>query len=99
MKHKADIGCIKIAKHTVEIEPEATPDREGARRMSHKKAPFANQEVRDLSALRMIQLSLSPWASGIVMVKNKNGELHLFEWERVPFGRCNASATFQQVIS
>ena len=163
MKHKADIGRCTIAKHPVEIEPGAVPHREGARRMSPEKAERANQEVRNLLALGMIQPSLSPWASGIVMVKKKNGELSfccdfrplnevtvkdayplprideslvrlgktkictsidlawafwqipvrktdrqktafacelgLFEWRRMPFGMCNASATFQRVIA
>ena len=75
MKHKADIGRCTIAKHTVELEPGAVPHREGARRMSPEKAERANQEVRKLLALGMIQPSLSPWASGIVMVKKKNEEL------------------------
>ena len=75
MKHKADIGRCTIAKHTVEVEPGAVPHRECARRMSPEKAERANQEVRNLLALGMIQPSLSPWASGIVMVKKKNGEL------------------------
>ena len=159
MKRKADIGRCTIAKHTVEVEPGAVPHREGARKMSPEKAERANQEVRSLVALGMIQPSLSPWASGIVMVKKKNGELRfccdfrplnevtikdayplprideslarlgnakiytsidlawafwqiplrkadrhkaafacelgLFEWRRMPFGLCNASATFQ----
>ena len=75
MKHKADIGRCTTAKHPVELEPGATPHREGARRMSPDKAERANQEVRNLLALGMIQPSISPWASGIVMVKKKNGEL------------------------
>ena len=75
MKHKADIGRCTIAKHPVELEPGAIPHREGARRMSPDKAERANQEVRNRLALDMIQPSLSPWASGIVMVKKKNGEL------------------------
>ena len=165
MKHKADIGRCTIAKHTVEVEPGAVPHREGARRMSPEKAERANQEVRNLLALRMIRSSLSPWASGIVMVKNekrgvtlllrrfcrplnevtiKNAyplprideslarlgkakiftsidlawafwqipvrkadrhktafacELGLFEWRRMPFGMCNASATFRRAIA
>ena len=163
MKYKADIGKCKIAKHPVEVEPGAVPQREGARRMSPDKAERANQEVRDLLALGMIQPSLSTWASGIVMVKKKSGELRfccdfrppnevtikdayplprideslarlgkakiytsidlawafwqipvrkadrqktafacelgLFEWWRMPFGMCNASATFQRVIA
>ena len=163
MKHKADIGRCTIAKHPVELEPGAIPHREGARRMSPEKAERANQEVRNLLALGMIQPSLSPWASGIVMVKKKNGELRfccdfrplnevtvkdayplprideslarlgkakiytsidlawafwqipvrkadrqktdfacelgLFEWRSMPFGMCNASATFQRAIA
>ena len=131
--------------------------------MHSNEAERANQEVRNLLALGMIQPSLSPWASGIVMVKKKNGELRfccdfrplnavtikdayplpridesfsrlckakiytsidlawavwqipvrkadrqktafacglgLFEWRRMPFGMCNASATFQRAIA
>ena len=44
--------------------------------MFPEKKECANQEVRNLLALGMIQPSLSLWASGIVMVKNPNGELH-----------------------
>ena len=163
MKHKADIGRCTIANHPVELEPGAVPHREGARRMSPEKAERANQEVRNLLVLGKIQPSLSPWASGIVMVKKKNGELRfcfdfcplngvtikdayplpridesfarlgkariltsidlawafwqipvrkadrqktafacelgLFEWRRMPFGMCNASATFQRAIA
>ena len=75
VKHKADIGCCTKAKHPVELEPGATLHCEGARRMSPDKAERANQEVRNLLALGMIEPSLSPRATGIVMVKKKNGEL------------------------
>ena len=77
MKRKADIGRCTIAKHTEEVEPGALPHREGARKMSPEKAERANQEVRNLLALGMIQPSLSPWASGIVMVKKRGVALLL----------------------
>ena len=83
MKHKADIGRCKTAKHTVEVEPGATPHCEGARKMSREKAERANQEVCNLLALGMIQPPLPPWASGIVMVKEKNR-----------IGSCGSAATF-----
>ena len=75
MKHKADLGRCKILEHFIDLEPEAIPHREGARRMTPDKASKANEEIRHLLALGMIQPSYSPWASGIVMVKKKDGEM------------------------
>ena len=43
--------------------------------MSPDKAAKAKQDVQNLLALGLIQPSYSPWASGIVMVKKKIGEL------------------------
>ena len=65
MKQKADNGRCKTAKHTVEVEPGATPQQEGARRMLREKAERANQEVRSLLASGMIQLSLHPGRVGL----------------------------------
>ena len=75
MKNKADISKCKSAKQPVEVEPGAVPHRKGARRKSPEKAERANQKVCDLFAFGLIQPSLSPWASGIVMVKKKTVEL------------------------
>ena len=42
MKHKADIGKCTIAKHRIELEPEAIHHRYGTRRMSPDKIAEAN---------------------------------------------------------
>ena len=70
IKHRADIGCCTTA--SVELEPVSTPDPEDGRRVSQDEAERVNQEVRNLLALWMIQLSPSP---GIEMVKTKIGEM------------------------
>ena len=57
LKNKADIGCCRIAKHRIELEPEAVPHREGATRVSPHKAAKANQDVQNLLALGLIQPS------------------------------------------
>ena len=75
MEHKVDIQRCKIAKHRIELEPEAFPLKEKARRMSPEKAAGANQEVQNLLAPSQIQPSYSLWASGIVMVKTKTSEV------------------------
>ena len=75
MKHKAEIGRCKNSKHRIELELEAILHNEGARRMSPDEAAKADQEVHNLLAIGLIQPSYSPWASGIVMVKKKSGEL------------------------
>ena len=51
MKHKADIGKCTIAKHRIELEPEAIPHRNKA-----------NQDVRNLLALGIIQPSYSNYS-------------------------------------
>ena len=34
-RHKADIGCCNFVEHEIELEENAVPHREGARRMTH----------------------------------------------------------------
>ena len=67
MKHKADIGKCTIAKHAIELQPEAIHHREGARRMSPNKSAKANQEVRNLLALGWLNptflLAMGEWNS------------------------------------
>ena len=78
MKHKADIGNCKVAKHKKEIELNAEPHRDGVRFMSLNRAAKANLEVETLLALGLTQISFSPWASGIVMVKENSAFVATF---------------------
>ncbi len=74
-KNKADVGRCRLIEHRIDLEPDAVPHHEGARRMAPFKAEKANEEVRHLLSLDLIEPSYSPWACGIVMAKKKGKQL------------------------
>ena len=74
-KHKADIGCCNFVEHEIELEEDAVPHREGARRMTPHKSEACRAEIEMLLEYDMIEPSKSPWACGVVMAKKKGGQL------------------------
>ena len=74
-RHKADIGCCNFVEHEIELEENAIPHREGARRMTLHKLDACRKEIETLLEYDMIEPSKSPWACGVVMAKKKGGQL------------------------
>ena len=72
-KHKADIGCCNFVEHEIELEENAVPHREGARRMTPHKSDACRKEIETLLEYDMIEPSKSP--CGVVMAKKKGDQL------------------------
>ena len=51
------------------------PHREGARPISPNKSDACRKEIETLLEYDMIELSKSPWASGVVLDKKKGDQL------------------------
>ena len=75
LRHKADIGCCNFVEHEIELEENAVPHREGARRMTPHKSEACRKEIETLIEYDMIESSKSPWACGVVMAKKKGYQL------------------------
>ena len=74
-RHKADIGCCNFVEIEIELEENAIPHREGARRMTPHKSDACRKEIETLLEYDMIEPSKSPWACGVVMAKKKGDQL------------------------
>ena len=74
-RHKADIGCCNFVEHEIELEENAVPHREGARRITPHKSEACRKEIETLLEYDMIKPSKSPWACGVVMAKKKGDQL------------------------
>ena len=63
-KHKADIGCCNFVEHEIELEEDAVPHREGARRMTPHKSEAGRAEIEMLREYDMIEPRNRHWFAG-----------------------------------
>ena len=75
-KDDLDIGCTTSVKHKIRLTDE-TPFRENCRRIPPADYADARQHLRDLQGKGIIRDSESQFASPIVLVRKKNGDLRL----------------------
>ena len=47
-KSKSDLGCTNMVEHRIDLEPNAVPWREGARRLAPFKAEKVKEEIQHL---------------------------------------------------
>ena len=67
--------CCSFVELEIEIEECSVPHRETARRITPHKSETCRKEIEMLMECDMIEPSKCPWACGVVMAKNKQGNL------------------------
>ena len=78
-----DMGRTKALQHTIDTGSNR-PVREALHRHPQAHLDFIDAEVEKLQQLDIIEPSASPWASNVVIVKKKNGQLRLcIDYRRV----------------
>lgn len=75
-KHDLDVGSVTGVSHRIELEPHV-PFKERTRRVSPADFNDLKRHLQDLLATGIIEESHSPYASPVVLVRKKNGELRM----------------------
>lgn len=75
-RHDLDVGSLSGVTHRIELEPHA-PFKERTRRVSPADFDDLKRHLQDLLAAGIIEESSSPYASPIVLVRKKNGDLRM----------------------
>lgn len=71
-----DIGCTSAVKHKINLTDD-TPFRQPCRRIPPADFQDARDHIQDLLEKGVIRESSSPYASPIVLVRKKNGDIRL----------------------
>ena len=87
-KTDSDFGRTNIVKHTIETS-NAVPVREPPRRVPYHIQQEYDKAIDDMLSKNVIEPSTSPWASGVVLVKKKDGSTR---W-CVDYRRLNSMST------
>lgn len=72
-----EIGCAVGVEHDIELSAKAEPVVEPMRRRAPIHEAEIQKQVRDLLKAGIIEESRSPWASAVVLVKKKTGDLRM----------------------
>ena len=75
-KDSSDLGKTCVLKHRIDLYDEI-PIKERARRVPPNMVEELREHIRQLHSMGVIEESVSPWSSPIVIVKKKTGEIRM----------------------
>jgi len=71
-----DLGKTSVLKHRIDLLDD-TPVKERARRINPNLLEELRQHIQELHSMGVIEESVSPWSSPIVVVRKKNGDIRM----------------------
>src|SRR5947208_1412056 len=74
IKGKYEVGRTNVVKHTIDTE-DKKPIKQRARRLSVKEKELEKEHIEEMLKKGIIRRSKSSWASSIVFVQKKGGEM------------------------
>jgi hypothetical protein len=95
-----ELGSTNQVEHSIETG-DARPIKRTPYRTPHALKPVVDEHIDDMLQRNIIEPSMSPWSSSIVLVqkKSKDGSHRgHFQFIKMPFGLNNAPATYRRCI-
>jgi transposase InsO family protein/dUTPase len=75
-KDSADLGKTSLLKHRIDLH-DNIPVKERARRIPPNLIDEVREHIQELHSMGVIEESVSPWSSPVVLVRKKSGELRM----------------------
>jgi len=75
-KDSTDLGKTSLLKHRIDLH-DNVPVKEKARRIPPNMIEEVRDHIQQLHSMGVIEESVSPWSSPIVLVRKKSGELRM----------------------
>ena len=76
-KSSHDLGRTSIIEHTFNLVPDTRPIKQPPYRLPLAKRQEAENEIKAMAEMDLIEHSTSPWSAPAIMVPKKNGKLRL----------------------
>ena len=70
-----ELGCTSMIEHRIHTTSDHPPIRQQPRRVPHNLLEVVDSQLDEMLDRGLIQESSSPWASPVVLVKKKNGDV------------------------